>query len=68
MKIYIIWGIEPGNTSETPLVENFEGKDITDPKLADWIATTLEQKHNCTQTRVQAIDLKDNNLSIPINL
>lgn len=64
MKIYVIWGIPPNRRDETPLIEQFEGKDITDKDIAAGIAKVLEGKYKCTQVRIQEIDLTDNKIFV----
>ena len=54
---YVIWGRPPGATEETLLLARVEGEPITDKAAAQRYVKVLEQKHGCTKTRIQEIDL-----------
>ena len=54
---YVIWGRPPGATEETLLLARVEGETINDRQAAQRYAGVLEQKHGCTKTRIQEINL-----------
>ncbi len=54
---YVIWGRPPGSTEDTLLLVRVEGEPITDKAAAQRYVKTLEQKHGCTKTRIQEINL-----------
>ena len=56
---YVIWGCPPGQTEETLLLARVEGETITDRQAAQRYVKTLEQKHGCTKTRIQEINLDE---------
>ena len=60
---YVIWGIPRGETEEKLLLTKIEGKPLTDINVAKKLKSVLEQKHGCTNVRIQKVDLSDNDFS-----
>jgi len=55
MKEYVIWGKSPKSNEETLLVSEKAG--LKSMSHAKQTVELLEGKHNCTECRVQVIDL-----------
>lgn len=60
---YVIWGIPAKKTDEEVLMSKFDGKNITDIKVAEKLKKILEQKYNCINCRIQTIDLDKDDIS-----
>lgn len=60
---YVIWGIPPGKSDESLLVAKLEGKPVTDKNAAEKVKSVLEDKHGCTEVRIQTVNLSDNDFS-----
>ncbi len=56
---YVIWGTPPGSDKDALLLARVEGEPITDKAAAQRYVKTLEQKHGCTATRIQEINLAE---------
>ena len=63
---YVIWGIPPNKPTEELLMASSDGKPITDIMFARFCVDQLERVYNCSNVRIQTMDLTagGNQLSI----
>lgn len=66
MKEYVIWGVPPNCKDEELLVAKIRGKNITEKEDALFFLDVMVATHNCTNCRIQEIDLTDNNINFNI--
>lgn len=59
MKEFVIWGIAPNETDEQILATEVQGQKITSIFDAIKIQGVVERKYQCTNIRIQEIDLTD---------
>lgn len=59
---FVIWGIAPGQETESLLLTQIDGEKIVSEAKACQLAF-LSIKYNCTEVRVQKIDLSQNNIN-----
>ncbi len=52
MKEYQVWGVPAGQDDETLLVARYEGKFITDRKIAEKLAAVCRDKFGATAVRI----------------
>jgi hypothetical protein len=57
MNEYVIWGKPCPTESERLLLTKSGGHLITDRKTAEQLCKVLTEKYNCTDVRIQEIDL-----------
>jgi hypothetical protein len=61
---YVLWGVPPGKSEEAILMTSFDGKTITDPKVAENLKKVLSDKHKCTKVRIQTVNMSDGKIDM----